>query len=105
LTVYPVKKGEPVQVSSVLADLRPFPAGWTSTGELWVSLVGARPPRLVRIEIPTGKITRSIDVDLRELGGDAMTDARITPDESLLAVEYWRYQSRLELMKGMPADR
>ena len=105
LTVYPVKKGEPVKISSVQADLSPLPAGWTSTGELWVSLPGATSPRLVRVELPSGKITRSMDVDLREIGGDEMAEARITPDESLLAVEYWIWRSRLELMKGIPADR
>ncbi len=105
LTVYPVSQGEPVKISSVPADLSPLPAGWTSTGELWVSLPGATSPRLVRVELPSGKITRSMDVDLREIGGDEMAEARITPDESLLAVEYWIWRSRLELMKGIPADR
>jgi len=105
LTVYPVSKGEPIRISSLQADLSPFPAGWTSTGELWVGLPGATPPRLVRVEFPTGKITRSIDIDLREIGGDEITDARITPDESVLAVEYHVFRGRLELMKGIPADR
>jgi eukaryotic-like serine/threonine-protein kinase len=105
LTVYPVKKGEPVQIRSVQADLRPFPAGWTNTGELWVGLPGANPPRLVRVEFPSGKITRSIDVDLGKLGGAEMRDAMITPDESLLAVQYALQPARLELMNGIPADR
>jgi hypothetical protein len=51
------------------------------------------------------KVTRSIDIDLRQLGGDEMTDARITPDESLLAFEYAFFRARLELVKGIPADR
>ncbi|HZW90201.1 MAG TPA: WD40 repeat domain-containing protein [Myxococcaceae bacterium] len=105
LTVYPVNKGEPIRISSLQSDLSPFPAGWTSTGELWVGLPGATPPRVVRVEFPTGKITRSIDIDLREIGGDYMTDSRITPDESLLAIEYEIWQGRLELMKGIPPDR
>jgi hypothetical protein len=105
LTVYPVNKGEPIRISSVDADLSPFPAGWTRTGELWVGLRATTPPRLVRVELPAGKITRSIDVGPREIGGDEMSDARITPDESLLAVEYWTRRSRLELMKGIPPDR
>jgi hypothetical protein len=105
LTVYSVSKGEPVQISSVRADFSPLPAGWTRTGELWVTLPGATPPRLVRVELPTGKITRSIDVDLLQLGGDEMGDTRITPDESLLAVEYAVLRARLELMKGIPANR
>ena len=105
LTVYPVNKGEPIRISSLQAALSPFAAGWASTGELWVALPGATPPRLVRIEVPTGKVTRSIDVDLSQFGGDEMSDARITPDGSLLAVEYWVWRSRLELMKGIPADR
>jgi len=104
LTIYPVDKGEPIHVSSAQANLHPFPAGWTSTGELWVGLPAASPPRLVRIEIPTGKVTRSIDIDLRQLGGNELSDARITPDESLLAVEYGFYRGRLELVKGIPAD-
>jgi Tol biopolymer transport system component len=105
LTVHPVNKGEPIRLSSLQAALSPSPAGWTSTGELWVGLRGATPPRLVRVEVPTGKITRSIDVDLRQLGGDEMTGARITPDESLLAVEYTVFRGWLDLMKGIPADR
>jgi len=105
VTVYPVKKGEPVQIPSVHAELFPIPAGWTSTGELWVSLTAATPPRLVRVEVPSGKITGSRDLDQRQIGADEIGDARITPDESLLAVEYWVWRGRLELMKGIPADR
>jgi WD40 repeat protein len=105
LTVYPVNKGEPIRISSLQADLSPSPAGWTSAGELWVGLLSASPPRLVRAEFPTGKITRSIDLDLRQIGGDKITDARITPDESLLVVEYMLWRGRLEVMKGIPADR
>jgi Tol biopolymer transport system component len=105
LTIYPVDKGEPIRISSVKTALSPFPAGWTSTGELWVALPGATPPRLVRVELPTGKVTRSIDVDLSQFGGDEMSGARITPDESLLAIEYWSWRGRLELMKGIPPDR
>jgi hypothetical protein len=105
VTVYPVGKGEPIRISSLLAGLDPFPAGWTGAGELWVALPGATPPRLVRIELPTGKITRSIDIDLRQLGAQNITDARITPDESLLAIEYEVWRGRLELVRGIPADR
>jgi WD40 repeat protein len=105
LTVYPVNKSEPIRISSVQADLSPSPAGWTSTGELWVLLTGATPPRLVRVEFPTGKITRSIDLDLPQIGGDEIEDARITPDESLLAVQYIVLRGRLELVRGIPADR
>jgi hypothetical protein len=105
LTVYPVSKGEPIRISSLQATLSPFPAGWSSTGELWVGLMGATPPRLVRVEFPTGKITRSIDLDPRQIGGNEIDDARITSDESLLAVEYIVFRGRLELVRGIPADR
>jgi len=105
LTVYPVNKGEPIRISSVQADLFPTPAGWTSTGELWVLLSGATPPRLVRVEFPSGKITRTIDLDQRQFGSDAISDARITLDESLLAIEYRVWRGRLDLVKGIPADR
>jgi Tol biopolymer transport system component len=105
VTVYPVNNGDPIRISSLQAALSPQPAGWASTSELWVLLRGATPPRLARVEVPTGKITRSIDVDLRQLDGDQITDARITPDESLLAVEYMVWRGRLDLMKGIPADR
>jgi Tol biopolymer transport system component len=104
LTVYPVDKGEPIRISSADAELTPWTAGWTNTGELWLVLHGT-PPRLVRVELPDGKITRSMDVDLRQLGGDEMIEARITPDESLLAIEYVVWRGRLELVKGIPADR
>jgi Tol biopolymer transport system component len=105
LTVYPVNKGDPIRISTVQAALSPFPVSWTSTGELWVFLSGAIPPRLVRVELPSGKVTRSIDVDLRQLGGDEITGATITPDESLLAVEYTVFRGWLDLMRGIPADR
>ena len=105
VTVYPIQKGEPVRISSVRADLFPNPAGWTTTGELWVFLAGATPPRLVRVEVHSGKITQSIDLDRRQIGADEIADVRITPDESLLAVEYGVWRGRLELMKGIPADR
>jgi len=88
----------------VEAELSPWPAGWTSTGELWVGLHSAA-PRLVRVELPSGKITRSIDIDVHQLGGGEMPDARITPDESLIAIEYVVWRSRLELVKGIPPDR
>jgi len=104
LTVYPVDKGEPIRISSVEAELDPLLAGWTSTGELWVALHGAA-PRLVRVEVPSGRITRSIDVDLRQLGGDEILEVRITPDESLVAIEYVVSRARLELVKGISADR
>src|SRR5262249_47462285 len=104
LTLYPVNKGEPVRISSVEAELTPSLAGWTSTGELWIA-VQATPPRLIRVELPSGRITRSIDVDLRQLGGDEMLGAGITPDESLVAIEYVAWRTRLELVKGIPADR
>src|SRR5262249_33402880 len=97
LTVYPVNKGEPIRISSVGAELAPWPAGWTSTGELWVVLHSATSPRLVRVELPSGRITRSIDVDLRQLGGDELLEARITPDESLVATEYLDFRTRLQL--------
>jgi len=105
LTVYPVSKAEPIRISSVQADLSPFPVGWTSAGELWVGLPAATPPRLVRVELPAGKITRSIELDLREIGANEITDSRITPDESLLAVEYQVHRGRFELVRGIPADR
>jgi hypothetical protein len=105
VTVHPVDKGERVRLPSLQAALSPFPAGWTSAGELWVALPGATPPRLVRVELPTGKITRSIDIDLRQLGARNITDARITPDESLLAIEYEVWRGRLDLVRGIPADR
>src|SRR5262249_15990717 len=107
LTVYPVNKGEPIRMSSLEAALSPTLAGWTKTGELWVLLQDATPPRLVRVELPSGKITRSIDLDLRQVGGGAInvSDVRITPDESLLVVEYHLRRGRLELVRGIPADR
>ena len=105
LTVYPADKGEPIRISSLQAAFSPFPAGWTSAGELWVALPGATPPRLVRVELATGKTARSIDIDLRQLGAKNISDARITPDESLLAIEYEVWRGRLELVRGIPADR
>jgi hypothetical protein len=105
LTVYPVDNGEPIRISSVQADLFPSPAGWTSTGELWVLLSGTTPPRLVRVEFPSGKITRTIDIDQRQFGSDIISDARITLDESLLAIEYRVWRGRLDLVKGIPPDR
>jgi len=105
LTVYPVAGGEPTHISSVEGRHRPTPAGWTSTGELWAVLPLATPPRLVRVQIPSGKITRTIEVDLREFGSDELSDARITPDESIVVVESVAWRVRLELVRGIPADR
>jgi hypothetical protein len=106
VTVIPVNKGEPIHLTSLQAAPSPAPAGWTSTGELWVGLLGANPPRLVRVEVPSGKITRSIDLDLRQLGGgDEITDVRIAEDESVIAVEYQVRRGRLDLVRGIPADR
>jgi hypothetical protein len=103
VTVYPLSKGEPIRISSLQTEPRPFPAGWTSSGGLWVGLPGAT-PRLVKLELPTGKIIRSVDIDLHEVGGD-MEDARIVPDESVLAVGYSVWRGRLELMTDIPVDR
>jgi dipeptidyl aminopeptidase/acylaminoacyl peptidase len=103
LTVYPVSKGEPIRISGLQTDPPPFPAGWTSSGALWVGLPGST-PRLVKLELPTGKFIRSVDIDLHEVGGD-MEDARIIPDESVIAVQYSVWRGRLELMTGIPADR
>ena len=108
LTVYPVDKGEPIRISSLQPALYPVPAGWTGRGELWVFLSRATPARLVRVEVFSGKITRSIDLDPRQLGGEEMTDitdARITPDESVLVVEYHVRRGRLDVVSGIPADR
>jgi hypothetical protein len=101
----PVGGGEPIRIPSAQADRRTFPAGWSSTGELWVGRRGSTSPRLVRIELPTGKITRTVDIDLHQTGSYEVWDARITPDESVLAVQYVFRRGRLELMKGIPADR
>ena len=103
VTVYSLSKGEPIRLSSLQTDPRPFPAGWTSSGALWVGLPGAT-PRLVKLELPTGKIIRSVDIDLHEVDGD-MEGARIVPDESVIAVQYSVWRGRLELMTGIPADR
>jgi hypothetical protein len=105
LTVYSVNNREPIRLSSLRADLNPLPAGFTNVGELWVALRSASPPRLVRLELASGKITRSIDIDLPQISRVGIGDARITPDESLIAVEYSINRGRLELMKGIPADR
>ena len=54
-------------------------------------------------------------VDLRHLlrdvgplgwfGADEMLESKITPDESLLAIEYVVWRGRFELVKGIPPDR
>jgi hypothetical protein len=54
--------------------------------------------------VPQRKITRSLDVDLRQLGGDELGDARITPDESLLAVAYVVYQGRRLWTASRPVE-
>ena len=48
---------------------------------------------------------RSVDIDLRQAGSYEVWDAKITPDESVLAVQYVVRPGRLELMKGIPGDR
>ena len=62
------------------------PAG-RAPGNSW-SVCRAPPPRVSSGSSSlAGRSPRSMDVDLREIGGDEMAEARITPDESLLAVE------------------
>jgi len=105
-TVYPVGTGEqPIRITSVPADLRPFPAGWANNNELWLGLRGGIPPRLVKVELPSQKILRSVDIDLHTVPeGHELADARISRDESVIAVEYTAWGGRLEAMHGLPPD-
>jgi hypothetical protein len=105
-TVYSVGMGEPpFRITSVPADLKPSPAGWSRNNELWLALLRAVPPRLVKVELPGQRLVRSIDIDLHEPVGHELTDVRISQDESVVAVQYVSWQGRLEAMHGIPPDR
>jgi hypothetical protein len=103
--VVPTRSSEPIRITSVPADLRPYPAGWSSNDELWLGLRGAIPPRLVQVAIPSQKITPTLDLDLHhEAGGYELTDARISQDGSVVALQYGSWIARLELMHGLRLD-
>jgi len=66
---------------------------------------GATPPKLVRVNVRTGQITGSRNIELRHGGHHEVTDARISRDGSVVVVQYFGARARLELMRGFPADR
>ena len=104
-TVYSVGGEPPIRITSVPADLKPSPAGWSKNDELWLVEQRAIPPRLVKVELPGQRVVRSINIDLREPVAHELTDARISTDESVVAVQYLSWQGRLEAMHGIPPDR
>jgi len=68
-----------------------------------VAATGATPPRLARVDLRTDRITRSRDIVLR--GNGEFSDCRISGDESTVVIQYLGYRARLELMRGIRADR
>jgi hypothetical protein len=103
-TVVSTGASEPIRITSVPSDLRPYPAGWSSNDELWLGLRGATPPRLVQVAIPSQKITGTLDLDLHEAGEYELYDARISRDGSVVVVQYGSWLARLELMQGLRLD-
>jgi Tol biopolymer transport system component len=104
-TVYSVQGEPPIRITSIPPDVKPTPAGWSKNNELWLVQLRAVPPRLVKVALPGQEILRSIDIDLREPVAHELTDARISKDESVVAVQYLSWQGRLEAMHGIPPDR
>jgi hypothetical protein len=93
-----------VRITSIPPEQRPIVAGWATDDELWVCVRGATAPKLVRVNVRTGQITGSRNVELRRSGHHEVTDARISRDGSVVVVQYFGARARLELMR-IPADR
>ena len=100
-----VLAGGPAVRLTLPAEQRPIPSGWASDDELWVCLRGASPPRLVEVNVRTGQINRSRNIELRRSGHHEVADARISRDGSALVVQYFGARAQLELMRGIPPDR
>lgn len=105
ISVHSLADGRAVRITSVPPEQRPVPAGWATDDELWVAMRGATPPKLVQVNVRTGQITRSRNIELRHGGHHEVTDARISRDGSVVVVQYFGARARLELMRGIPADR
>jgi hypothetical protein len=104
-TLIPTAGGEPTRITTVSPEFRPFPAGWSSDGALWLGFRSAKPARLVRVALPSQKITRTLDLELYEPGGYEIHDARISQDESLVVLEYPSFEGWLALIDGLALDR
>src|ERR1700750_2983760 len=105
ISVHSLPDGPVFRVASIPPEQRPVPAGWASDDELWVAVRGATPLALVRVNVRTGQIARSRSIELRHGGHHEITDARISRDGSVVIVQYFGARARLELMRGIPADR
>ena len=105
ISVHSLSDGRAVRITSIPPEQRPVPAGWASDDELWVGVRGGTPPKLVQVNVGTGQITRSRNIELRHGGHHEVTDARISRDGSVVVVQYFGARARLELMRGIPADR
>jgi hypothetical protein len=105
ISVHSLPDGRAARISNIPPEQRPVPAGWATDDELWVCVRGATPPQLVRVNVRTGQVTRSRNIELRHGGHHEVTDARISRDGSVVVVQYFGARARLELMRGIPADR
>ena len=105
ISVHTLLDGRAVRITSIPPVQRPVPAGWATDDELWVCVRGATPPKLVRVNVRTGQYPGSRNIELRHGGHHEVTDARISRDGSVMVVQYFGARARLELMRGIPADR
>jgi len=105
ISVHSLPDGRALRITSIPPEQRPVPAGWATDDDLWICVRGAAPPKLVRVGVRTGQITASREIELRHGGHHEVTDARISRDGSVVVVQYFGARARLELMRGIAADR
>ena len=105
ISVHSLPEGRAVRITSIPPEQRPVPAGWATDDELWVCVRGATPPKLVRVNVRTGQIPGSRNIELRRSGHHEVTDVRTSRDGSVMVVQYFGARARLELMRGIPENR
>lgn len=103
LTLYPLDGSPPLS----LPDLGKVavPVGWTSDGQLWVSVWKASregPSHLVRYDIPKRRVVEERIVGPADITGLASIEhISITPDSQSIALQYLRRLGVLYLLEGL----
>jgi len=93
--------GSPVRLPGLSPERNYCPAGWSATGDLWVRSGRDPPVQLHRVDPHTRQVKESRELSPGDPTGVAlMWGARITPDGNTVAFSYFRWRSRLFLMRG-----
>jgi eukaryotic-like serine/threonine-protein kinase len=107
LTLYPLEGGPPLPLPEL--GRVAFPVGWTSGGDLWVSVWRASregPSHLVRYDISKRRVVEERIVGPADLTGLAsMEHISITPDSQSIALQYLRRLGVLYLLDGLAPPR